>query len=495
MLRWIKNFWNELLSIAKTWPVRRQMLFCYLVAIFAIISMIMILVILNLTILVTQTALRVEETRDEQAKQDMLDLVKSGASTLYSEIFGTVVFLDFISEMLVDMFREETFSLEPLKAYTYWELPSDCLKKQLESYGEEPVCLEHSTYLALGEVDQELLNKTSRFDNIWKTTLDLTKSLAIRYLMYIESGNYLVVYPGSLIPNDYSPKDTVWYKAFEQFDFSVVGSTPYMDDFGSNQNITSIVYPLLHKNGTRIGTVSVDIPVENLYKRMSSIKFLGSGHTSIIHREGDILRTKDEGWWSTQYRNIQEIPYQQYWENVQKDPMGVYFLIENEEIYRVASKAFSYDLNPGNDWWYLVVLVVNEADIMVYKEEAKQTIQDGGDLLILTTLVCSLVATAIIIWLIHLQSKVISEPLTKIYNITMKMNQNGEETNFRKLDKFEKYPDQIARLVKAYRYLIQALNTQEEGIHGAISQKPYPPNELYNCKRVSWKDYLSRLPN
>lgn len=71
-------------------------------------------------------------------------------------------------------------------------------------------------------------------------------------------------------------------------------TTAYPDTLGNDLQIVSFVYPLYDINKSRIGMISVDMPVEYLYQKLS-IQYLGKGDISLISKTGDIIRSENYG--------------------------------------------------------------------------------------------------------------------------------------------------------------------------------------------------------
>lgn len=192
---------------------------------------------------------------------------------------------------------------------------------------------------------------------------------------------------------------------------------------------------------------------------------------------------------------MDDIPYAKFWTNVKNNFEGIQYLIDNDDIYRVATVPLNSRLYPDNSG-YIVMLIVNEADIMVYKEDAKQKIKAEGSVFITVTLACSLFTTVIILYLIHRQSKNITEPLQGIIDFTYKLN-TAKKIDMDELMKLKEGEFQIERLVQAYKCLAGSLiNKHDEyEVPAGNVQKAYPPNELHRPGRILWKDCFDKIPN
>ncbi|CAG9316656.1 unnamed protein product [Blepharisma stoltei] len=503
MCNMIKNFWAELISIAKSWPIRRQMLFCYIFSIAVILAMIITLVLLNTLLLLNQTVLQIDETRNTQSSSDLISLIYTGGAALAAEMSTTEIFLRMMNNMLIFSYHESTFALEDLKSLQFQEIPESSLQVYEDVYGNRNVSFEYSAYFPLGTVDQKMLNRSSTLSYLWSNIRYLANQTTIRYLMYFEDANFIIVYPGSELPEDYDPKNEVWYQSYAENDYNDVRTTAYNDTLGNGQSIASLVYSLVDNDGKKIGTMSVDIAILAMFKKLD-LQYLGHGDVSIIYWNGDIFRSGEYGFWKYSYKSMDDIAYQNFWSDIQKNASGVNYLIENDNIYRVASTSLETTIDisdeesatEGRTWYYIIMLLVNEADIMIYKEDAKSKIKEQGSLFIGITLCCSLVTTILIIYLIHHQSRTITEPLQGIIDFTYKLN-TAKKIDMDELNQLKEGDYQVERLVQAYKCLASNLINKKDEYETPVvnAQRAYPPNELHRPGRILWKDYIEKIPN
>lgn len=143
----------------------------------------------------------------------------------------------------------------------------------------------------------------------------------------------------------------------------------------------------------------------------------------IVCKNGDVLRTENNDWWGME--NISDL---KIWKDVKNTPTGMHTMDWNDTDYRVASTPICTSLSDcGDNWWYVVMLIVEEHEIMKYKRESEDKIEDAGLLLVLITICSSTVTVIVIVVLIHFLAKSITEPLQGIIDFTNKINANATE--------------------------------------------------------------------
>lgn len=511
----LKNCFNETLALTKTWSIRKQMMVCYIMAMVVILFLILFLVFFNLYLLRQETISKVEITLDEQATDNMQALIKECGSYVYSHTFEVMVLFDMLKEMLIDMYDEDTFALEILATYTWDQIESDpkfTLDKDVELYGDGYFCRNVSAIYELDGYQENIMTKkVSRFDNFWPTILDLTKSLSFRFLLYMEKDCFIKVYPAIDIKN-YNITEQTWYQEYKQWEqedhvSTVYSSNMYPDYLGNSSNmIVTLVSDMVNDKGEYIGTLSADILVDSILEGLNELKYLDSGYSSIITRDGQILKTNEDTFWKTK-NNIDEVSDQSFIDNIDNmyntnDTM--FYILEEEDLYRVAAQLIGPVIIDGNntdDYWYTVLLIVEELEIMKYKQESKDKMEEAGVYLVLITLTASVITIIVIVILIHHLAKSITEPLQGIIDFTNKINANATEKDMVTIEELEKLKDgedQVAHLVHAFKSLASGLiNRREDRMPRALQTtqtKVYPPNELYKSNKITWRELIERIP-
>jgi hypothetical protein len=476
------------------------MMVCYIFAMVLILVMILGLVVFNLILLRTETVKRVEDTLDSQSTDNMLALVKEGAANISTYLYQVSIMFEMLNQMLYGMYNEDTFSIDFIASYTYEEIDT-CLYDD-SAYGAYPISNCSSSYLKLTDFDEDgqLLAKTSRFDYLWGTILQLTSGIAKRFIMYIETEGFVRVFPACNLPEDYDPRNQTWYKDFEDAEFTMTTTTKYNDDIGDSSPIVSLVVPLYNNETQRIGALLADIPVQYIIDQASTIYYIDTGNTTIVYKNSDILYSGTNMW--TEVKRLADVNEGYFWDSLieDEDHNDIHFLIYDDELFRVAAYTIGPSLFSTEKWWYMLLLVVKEDEIMRYEKESEDKIDLDGSILVGITLGSATITFVLVVLLIHRLSKNITEPLNGIVAFTNKINANATERDALSIDELNELregEDQVANLVQTYKHLANSIiNKREDRVTRSLensTKKVYPPNELYGEDKVTWKDLIERL--
>jgi len=517
----LKNCFNEALALTKTWSIRKQMMVCYIMAMVVILFLILFLVFFNLYLLRQETISKVEKTLDQQASDNMKALIKECGSYVFSHAFEVMVLFDMLKEMLIDMYDEDTFALEYLNTYTFEEVESEfhsSCDKNNTIYGDKIYCTGASSIFPDDyNQDQDLVRKVSRFDNFWPTILDLTNSLTFRFMVHFNStekeDEFLKVFPAISMPEGYSIREQKWYKEYqawlkESHNSTIYSSNMYNDTLGNETNqIVTLASQMKNDKDEMIGIITADIMVDQILKGIDRLRYLDKGYSAMITRDGTILKTDNHNYfWKdlTSLHNIEDKTFVSKILDMKDSKETMFYLLEDDTLYRVAAQMigpFIIDSSSTDDYWYTVLLIVEESEIMRYKHESEDKIKEAGIYLILITLSASLVTIVVIVILIHYLAKSITEPLQGIIDFTNKINANATEKDMVTIEELEKLKDgedQVAHLVQAFKSLASGLiNRREDRMPRALQTtqtKVYPPNELYKSNKITWRELIERIP-
>lgn len=479
------------------------MMLCYSLGIFIIVTIVTSMVVLNIFLLQQQTVSQVESTRDDQASEDLLNLAKVGSQFVYSEIFKGILSMRFLQYMLIDMFREETFSLDYSdEQFEYQNLNESDKQTNPYKYGNHSVCFKYPTYYYLDENAEDKLGlkqKVSRFVYVFEELLKIYSYSALRYTLYFEESEFVLFYPGTDAEN-YDPKDTIWYKEFILTE-NTTTTRSYKDTLGNEENqILSVAIPLYNSSdySHRIGVLCGDWLIKGLYVLMENITYLGSGRQYLISKDGQIVDHKNKPWIDPKIDNLINLTYHEYWPEILDKPTDIHYLIEDGEIWRTASALVVED--PGSDtktWDFVLIVVVKESDVMSYKQDAKTSIKNEGSKFLIITIVCSILTSSVILFFINFQANSISRPIQGIIDFTYKLNTEEDDNIENELHELEEGTDQTAKLVLAYKELARSLinrkninNKQEE-----FEKKEFPPNELYRIDKSMLLKNIEFIPH
>lgn len=475
-----------------------------MIAMLLILILILLVVMLNIYVLRYQTVHEIDTTLNDQAKDNMQLLVRENSVYMHSKITEITAMFGLIQEMLIGMEDESTFSLDYLLSYTPSQLPEKCW---VYDVFHQKVCATYSSYTNYTEdFDNDFLRKISRFDNIWPSVLKLTANIALRYYLYFPAMGILKNFPGMALPLGYSPNNTEWYKSFKDNKSSISATTAYEDSLGTGQAIISLMYPLVDSNNSTIGLIVADVPLsaENyLFSGIYSVSYLKTGFTSVAYKNGTLMDT-DSSFWKP-YTNINEIS-EFLWKNMTDFVDDNHFFIFHDNVYRLANYPVGVDfyqvLNSSqSNWYYMMMLIVEENDVMEYRDDSKTKISNAGVLLVIITIVCSGITIAVVTVLIHFLAKSITAPLKGIIDFTNKINARATEKDMvtkDELNDLKEGDDQVAELVRTFKQLAGSLITkQDDRIPKPlqISQnRVFPRNEFYQKNKLEWKKLIDSLP-
>lgn len=504
MFEFIKNFWREMFDLTKTWSIRKQMLVCYVIVMVIILILILIVVVVNIYLLRIQTVREIDKTLDEQADQNILQLVKETAVLMHSQITQVAAMFELIQYMIDAMNDPSTYSLAPMLSYKAEELPEKCW---VYTQFNQRVCETFSSYYNSSEYyDDKILEQLSSLDNIWPSIWKLTNSLALRYYIYLPKANLTKNFPGLDIPNSVDINNLRWAIKCQNAEVSSFGTVSYIDHLGTNISIITVVYPLTY-NKNQVGCIAADLPLmesDFMLKDIYSVTYLKTGFTCIVHRSGILLDSPNSFWEGS--KNLTVIN-EDLWKKLTTEINKTHFFIYKYNIYRVASYTLNINITEVmsddiNDWMYAVLLIVEESDIMKYRDESKDKLQTSSIMLVAITLTCSIITIAVVTVLIHFLAKSITSPLKGIIDFTNKINAKATEKDMvtkEELDNLQEGDDQVAELVRTYKELAGSLITKKEERATRPFQiaqnRVFPRNELYQKNKIDWKRLIESLPD
>jgi hypothetical protein len=475
-------------------------------------------VVINLFYIRYETVSEIDNTLNQQANQNMLQLVKETAVLMGSQINQVTVMFEFIQNMIYAMSDNQTYSLMPLLSYKPNELPEKCW---VYDANNQKVCLTFSSYIDFNQTDSnsQLLLNMSTLDNVWYSVYKLTSNIALRYYMYFYNEKIFKNFPGMVVNKDFTSIDKLkWFPEVYKNQWSNFTSNVYTDNIIGNTSypIITVVYPLNNSNNETIGFIAADLPlnISNfMLKEIYSVNYLKTGFTTIAYRDGSLIDPVNKFWKGEADPNFSKID-EYVWEQLknqslknQSEKNDTYFFIFNEDIYRVAGYPLGISLSEAVeeknlDWWYMILLIAQESDVMKYREESKEKINTMATLLIAITITCSVITVAVVTALIHFLARSITAPLKGIKEFTDKINSKATEKDMvtkEELDELKEGDDQVADLVKTYKQLAGSLITRrEEHLPKPLQtsqNRIFPRNELYQKNKLKWKKLIDKIPN
>jgi len=484
---------GRLLSFARKWSIRAQMLCFFSLALSVSLALIYALTLFNFFYLKAQTLRELDEATAMQAKADLQHLVAEGAASLSSD-FGTVLSMFAMLEGILAT-QEAAQGPELLPSYKYEELPKDCLQS-VQGYGAERVCFEHSSMTQVGAVSEEMVQLTSRLDYVLPNIVAVNAQLVTRILLYFpsQSGALLRVFPGSKLPADYNVTEQVWYQDLQASGENLTGSTPYLDPFGSGNTLVSHARKLRNAQGQVIGVGIADTPVTALSRAQLNFTSFASAQAFAAARDGTVVQL--EGYPPLGFTNLSETD-PTFWSSVLLQPAGFYSL-SAEETLEVACSPLG-ELNNPENWWYVLMVSVRETELNRYSVPAKEDFERSMLWLLLATSGCALLTAVAVLLCVLAVERQVTRPLKGIVDFTNKVNATAASENAalaQELEDLEEGRSQVASLVGIYKSLMRSLLTTTRE-HTALRRpasdySAYPLNQLYRGG-ASWRAQLSKL--
>ncbi|TGE33754.1 methyl-accepting chemotaxis protein [Desulfosporosinus sp. Sb-LF] len=205
-----------------------------------------------------------------------------------------------------------------------------------------------------------------------------------------EKGSYLQ-WPETSIPEKFNPPEKDWYKTGLSGSGAIVRTAPYIDGI-SNAMITSNVRSFNDANGTRIGTIGIDVQQSVISNMLSSMKTGKTGFSMIVHNTGVILADGNNP--KNNFKKIDEIKI-----------VGLDKLLSKDlKSFDVTIDGIKYIVNPykvsGTDWILASLMSENE-------------LTEGSRRISLMVLGISVIMLIITIILITITTKRITKPIIK----------------------------------------------------------------------------------
>jgi hypothetical protein len=461
-----------------------------------------------------ETVKEIDKTLDEQADQNILQLVKETGILMHSQITQVGAMFELVQNMIFEMQNDETYSLAEMLSYKAEDLPEKCWVYTPLS---EKVCMTFSSYFTLTanntnnvkNFSKEVLDQTSSLDNIWPSIMKLTSNVALRYHMYLNGVGFVRNFPGTYNIDETSYNGLEWLSKCKDINSNEnIASTSMDDPFGTKLKIISVGYPLNLTETKKIGCIVADLPLNHsdyILNDIYSVKYLKTGFVSIVHHDGTIMDNKK--FWgvsSKKHPKIYDVD-KDLWKKLKNDFSKSHYFIHDYEIYRIAGYPLTVNIlestsKSHDNWDYMVLLIVEESDIMKYRNQSKDKLETASIMLILITLTCSVITIAVVTVLIHFLAKSITSPLKGIIEFTNKINAKATEKDMvtkEELDQLKEGDDQVAELVRTFKELAGSLiMKKEEKIPKPfqVSQnRVFPRNELYQKNKIDWKKLLESL--
>ena len=132
---------------------------------------------------------------------------------------------------------------------------------------------------------------------------------------------------------------------------------------------------------------------------------------------------------------------------------------------------------------------------MKYKNESQKNLEELSLVLLGLTSGIAVIIIIISSIIIELTGRSISRPLEGIKRLTDRIYA-GEKNIEKELDALDEGNEQVSELVKAFKSLVISISNKRHAENPNKGKKKiFPPNELYQTNRITWKDSLKNLHN
>ena len=467
----------------------------FLVSLTVLLMLINLVAVLNLWLLKERSVSQVKVKARELVEHDIVTSAGLMGKVLSVYLESGLMLLATVQEALIESLENTIISLTPLESYVYSKLPQSCMQFNPQFYGPSPVCISNSNYLPLSlNVNSTLLQRTAQLDYLLPQlgSVSYAGALLHRLTMYYESYGFVRVFPGTNLPNEYDPQDTFWYQEFQGNDFTAIATNGYNETFGANLTILSLVYPLFDNSGNRIGAMSMDVTVSDIYGLVSNTTQnydlsgdLNDTSIVLVSRFGQTLPNPyDQEWHKSENLDITEAV---------NNPNSVHTMEIHGQSRQVAAAA----LPESTDWWYAVVLLLPSGAINAFDSIESVEIEEAASWVLIVTILSSLLVLTGVSLCICVYSERLTAPLRGVTHFAKRIpNATAiRRTDILQLEELEEGENNVRQLVDSFKRLVRRLMEQPAGPSKATrysrAQKCFPRNELYKAGR--WRSELRRL--
>lgn len=485
----------KLLDRSKSWSIRTQLLAYFLVSLTIILALINAIAVLNLSLLKDRSVEQVKAKAKDLVEQDILTSAGLMGKVVGVYLESGLMLLATVQEALIESLENTIIGLTPLQSYLYTELPLSCMLFSPEVYGSSPVCISSSSYMPLSTqlLNSTLLERTAQLDYLLPGlgSVSYAGALLHRLVMYYETYSFLKVFPGTDLPYNYNPQGTPWYQQFVENGYAPIATSGYSESIGANLTILSLVFPLMDNTGTRIGVMSMDIAVSDIYGMVLNTTedadlndHLSQASVVLVSRDNQTLPNPYDKEWS----NSEELDVSA----AVNEPQYVHTM----DIHGKSRQVAAAPLPDTEDWWYALVLLLPSEAEKSFDHIESRALKDASLWVLLTTAVSSLLVLGAVSLCIVAYAERLTAPLRGVTHFAKRLpNTPIHKADLVQLEELEEGENNVQQLVRNFKRLVSRLMERPAGPSKATrfsrAQKRFPHNELYNGAR--WHSALRHL--
>ncbi len=126
----------------------------------------------------------------------------------------------------------------------------------------------------------------------WESSIKAMPDVVSIYMGTIDGNMYMV--PDDELPDDYDPRERLWYKDASDNSGKVIWTEPY-SDAGTNGIIISAAKHVRGGDGSAVGVLSLDVKLDKLVQILSDVKLGKNGFLMLLDKSGEIIVSPREG--------------------------------------------------------------------------------------------------------------------------------------------------------------------------------------------------------
>lgn len=460
------------LEATKSWPIRTQVLRLELGVLVVILLVINFFVVFNILYLRSQTLAEVRNRADVTTDQNLLQLANVLGKVMGVYLESCLMFLGTVQSAYAEL-SSSHFSQLPSR--TYGELPQSCMQRNQTLYGDHPVCVQQSSFKALGPVNNSTLSESAQLDYVLPALSGLSAAGAnmLRLQLYFNSSNFIRIFPGSFVPTTYQPESQPWFQALQDNLYKPTVTGVYSDTLGSGQDIFSVVVPL-YSRGNGVGAMSLDLQVSSALSVLQFAAYSENGEAVLVGRDKKLFPDPNNRSFN---RTL---------------PASVFEARPGEVMQLDDQRAAVVRIPDSDDWSALLIVLVPDSVGSDYSElEADDMDSAAGWLLVISVFSSLLVLVAVALCLCFYTRRLTS-PLHEVIRMARGLHKTATSRHALKqteLDAMEEGEDSVQQLVQVFKQLATQLVTHPNHVpHRSMVRSRFPQNELQG--KAPWRQAL-----
>jgi hypothetical protein len=491
------------------WPLGRQLQVLFIVSGLLLSLILVVVTKFQLDWLRDKITNDSTDAVEERILVQMEALAKVEGNYLQQELRNYITYIHDVKllDQIYNDFNTEDYKYNPFNqttAHSHLEADEDTATMEYGVY--------YSKYTLTAE-GQNLVQIESCFNPIYPFLL-ISEYVAV-YQGY-EIGEILVSYPGYEKTSSYTPLVREWYYKASDKPNQVSITEPYIDAFNGKWLI-SASEAILNNKGEVYGVAAVDITLETLTKKTSSITILDSGFAMLVSSGGMIL-TVPKIWQPSDYTGsirIFDTIYtgisESQWETIKNSSSGSRhsFNDKNSTHYQLVKQDILPFYSETSPTHYLL-LCVQQKEINKAKDDIDSNFDETYIILFYVTLSIGIAVFITITLLIYFVSRKSANQLKLIEKVFGKVIRRGlfpRITRGMDYKKLEMNSRGIETLVDACKDKLNRIDESEQSFAGYNWGLTRPGDHLlyddwcsslypynYYCdKTMNWREALPNL--